>query len=214
MKLAVFYHCILDGGAVPIDTDHALRIMLEQMHALTVSGLADTAEEIIVGLNGSDASAMMARSLIPEKARLVRHQDGCHSEIPTMALLRDWLPGHEDWAVLYHHIKGVTHPRNALYERWRRRMQQVCIWGWRFCISDMAEGIESCGCHWLTPEQWPQCVKTPFWGGTFWWAKARYLMTLPPLPAPTWENRYEAESWIGRGPRRPIVHDYHPGWPK
>jgi hypothetical protein len=212
-SIAIFYHAILDGGAVPINTDAALGIMFEQMAALKASGLSEAATEIIVGLNGSDAAALMVRAMVPEKARVVRHPDGNHSEIPTLTLLRYWLPGHEDWTVFYHHIKGVTHPGVPLYERWRRRMEQACVWGWRECVADLKRGTEAVGCHWLTPEQYPALVKTPMFGGTFWWATAQYLMTLPPLPEPTWANRYEAESWIGRGPRRPVVRDYHPGWP-
>lgn len=210
--IAVYYHCILEGGAVPINTDHAVSIMAEQMHALVASGLAEVADEITVGVNGSEAAAMMVRALVPAKARVVRHPDGVHSEIPTLNLLREWLPGHDDWFVLYHHCKGVTHPGEALYERWRRRMEQACVWNWRQCVHDLKTS-EAVGCHWLTPEGWPTLIKTPMFGGTFFWARARYLMTLPPLPEPTWANRYEAESWIGRGPHRPVVRDYYPGWP-
>ena len=77
----------------------------------------------------------------------------------------------------------------------------------------LAKGRDSCGAHWMTPEQFPGKVKSPFWGGTFFWATAKFLLSLPPLPPPTWKNRFEAENWIGRGPSRPSVTDYHNGWP-
>ena len=92
-------------------------------------------------------------------------------------------------------------------------MERMTVWAWRTCVADLANGTDACGCHWLTPEQFPKLVKSPFFGGTFWWAKASYLKTLPQFPAATWANRFEAENWIGRGNPRPRVKDYLPGWP-
>lgn len=211
--LAVFYHCILSNGALPIDTQYACAVMNEQMTALKRSGLAGAAEVISVGVNGDSEDAAMARLFVPTKAAMMIHGKQAVTEIPTLQALRSWLPGHADWYVLYHHIKGVTHPTEPLYARWRKRMEHACVWGWRSCVNDMDNGIDSCGCHWLTPEQFPTLARSAFWGGTFWWATAKYLLTLPPLPPATWANRFAAEDWIGRGPQRPKVRDYYPGWP-
>lgn len=212
-KMAVFYHCLFSGGSRPILTDFACSIMREQMQALKQSGLLDALDELYIGVNGAEEDGQISRLFAPAKARITVHGARATTEIPTLNLLRKWLPGHEDWYVLYHHMKGVTHPGHIAYDHWRKRMERAVIWGWRSCIADMDGGIESCGAHWLTPEQFPAIVSSPFWGGTFWWATAKFLLTLPPLPAATWANRFEAESWIGRGARRPSVRDYFPGWP-
>lgn len=213
MKLCVFYHAVL-GGARPINRNFALSIIAEQMEALTSSGLAFDSDRIIVGYRGPDDGAIAVRSLIPKRADMIIHPMDEHSEIPTLNVLRQWLPENQDYAVLYHHIKGVSYPDQPFYSQWRRCMQRACVWNWRACIARMETGsIDSTGAHWLTPQQYPGRVVTPFWGGTFWWATAKFLATLPPLPEPTWENRYEAESWIGKGPNPPRVWDQAPHWP-
>lgn len=214
MKICVWYHAILSGGTIPVDTEFACQILAEQMRALHKSGLADAADEIHVGVNGPKEDAEIARLFVPAKSKFVVHGAGTTTEIPTLNALRAWLPGHDDWRVMYHHLKAVTHPGQELYRDWRRRLEIATVWKWKECMAEMDKGVDSCGAHWLTPEEFPHLVVgPPFWGGTFWWITAKYLMTLPPLPPATWANRFEAEKWIGRGPVRPRVKDYFPGWP-
>lgn len=212
MKLAVFYHCKLSGEGIP-DNDAAIVLLCHQMHALKASGLAVQAQEIHLGINGTDGDALLAGCFSPPRSVLHVHGSGARTEIPTLNLLREWLPSHPDWHALYHHAKGVTHPRDEFYARWRQRMENACVWNWQRCVTDLEKGYEAVGCHWLTPQQFPGTVTSPFFGGTFWWARSEYLAQLPPLPEPTWANRYEAESWIGRRRPYPRVMDYYPGWP-
>lgn len=211
--IAVFYHCIFSGVSRPIDTGYSASLMADQMDVLKASGLLAVTSELTIGVNGGKEDADIARLLAPAKAKIVPHGANATTEIPTMNLLRRWLPGHNDWRVLYFHTKGVTHPGLASDLAWRQRMEIACIWGWRDCVQQIDNGFDACGCHWLSPEQYPGQVASPFFGGTFWFASAKYLLTLPPLPPATWPNRYEAEKWIGRGPARPRVKDYFPGWP-
>lgn len=211
MKKAIFYHTIIRGGPRNINTDYALVILCEQLMALKDSGLMDASEEFYIGVNGDESDAMMISQIAGNKAKVVCNGKGAVSEIPTMKMLRSWLPGHEEWAVLYHQMKSVSTQGQA--DGWRHRMERNVVWNWRDCIGRLESGVETCGSHWLTPEQFPGAVTSPFWGGTFWWARASYLLSLPPLPDDTWGNRYEAESWIGRASRRARVHDYCPGWP-
>lgn len=210
-KLAVFYHCKLSGHGM--NEDWCVSIMTEQMHALTQSGLAASASEIHLGINGGDGDALLALALAPKGSVIHVHGPEARTEIPTLNVLRDWLPSHPDWYVLYHHIKGITHPGQPLFENWRRRIEGPTVWGWRRCVADLSAGAEACGCHWLTKERFPGQVSTPFFGGTFWWASAKYLLQLPPLPPATWENRYEAESWIGKRVPYPRIVNYIEGWP-
>lgn len=212
MNLAVFYHCKISGDGIP-DPDFALKVAVDQMLTLKESGLGEAAQEIYVGVNGDDNDAIVVASIIPAKSQLHVHGSAARTEIPTQNIIERWLPGHADWYVLYHHTKGVTHPGQELYDRWRWRMEYNCVVQWRRCVEDLQRGYEACGCHWLTPERFPAAVTSPFFGGTFWWAKARYLMQLPRLPEAKWENRFEAESWIGRRRPYPMVMDYYPGWP-
>ena len=153
--------------------------------------------------------------MAPERATVVQYPDHFRGELPTLFELQRWAKENQDWYVFYHHTKGAIHKGEPLYDAWRRRMQDIGVNHWRRAVSDLDSGIESVGGHWLTPEQFPGLVKAPFWGGNFWWAKASFLNTLPQLRQ-TAENRaqfYDAESWIGWGPRRPKIKDYYPGWP-
>jgi hypothetical protein len=212
LNIAVFYHCKLAGEGIPSE-DFAAGVMFAQMNALKTSGLADAASEIHIGVNGDDGQALLAAALAPPKARLHVHGNAARSEIPTQKIIEQWLPTHPDWFVLYHHSKGVTHPNEVSYNNWRGRMEDACIVNWRQCVADLQQGFDAVGCHWLTPEKFPGAVKSPFFGGTFWWATAKYLLQLPRLPEATWQNRFEAESWIGRRRPYPRIRDYFPGWP-
>jgi len=208
--IAIFYHCLLQSKERPIDVDYALNLITVQMDALKRSGLMDAASSFIVGVNGTEADALAVACLCDNKAVVIHHGENATTEIPTLNVLRGWLPDHQGWNVLYHHTKGVSTPDQA--DGWRRRMEQYCVWGWTECVAQLESGAEACGIHWLVPEKHPG-VSSPFFGGTFFWSRSEYLITLPPLPEAKWENRYEAETWIGRGSRRPRVVDFMPGWP-
>lgn len=210
-SVAVFYHCLLSSEHRVIDPDYALNLIANQMAALKRSGLEEAAATICVGVNGSPADALAVACLAPSKAAVVAHGPKATTEIPTLNILRQWALDHPDTYVMYHHSKGVSTPNQA--DGWRRRMELVSVWGWSECFRALQRGADCAGAHWLTPEKYPGTIVSPFFGGTFFWAKTNYINTLPPLPAATWENRYEAETWIGKGPRRPQVMDFYPGWP-
>jgi hypothetical protein len=135
-------------------------------------------------------------------------------------MLEQWLPGHEDYYVLWFHSKGATHePGHYLSDRWRGCMQKHCVVNWRQCVADLDAGFESVGCHWMSGNKTPPGQS--IWAGTFFWAKASFLLTLPSVMKrdriklsglDSIESRYEAEVWIGNGPRLPRVKDYHPNW--
>lgn len=213
MKIAVFYHCILSGGTIPIDTSYACALMADQMDALKESGLLAACDDFFIGINGGGEDVQIAKMIAPAKAKLLAHGPNTTTEIPTMKCLQGWALQNPDCRFMYHHIKGVTHPGDANYQRWRENMEKVCVWGWRNCIENLDSGFDAAGAHWLTPEKYPSIVQSPFFGGTFWWATARYLMQLPDLPEPTWQNRFEAEGWIGKRRPYPRVIDYSPYWP-
>lgn len=210
-KIAVFYHCILSGGERDVKPDYSINLISAQMGALTRSGLADACHHLQIGVNGTESDAMAIACLCPDKSIITCHGKESRSEIPTLNLIRQWIPEHPDWYVLYHHTKGVSTPNQA--DNWRQRMELHMVWNWQKCVAELDRGSDVCGCHWLTPEKNPGVIDSPFFGGTFWWSKAKYLLTLPPLPESNWQNRYEAEKWIGRAARRPKVHDFCPGWP-
>ena len=216
MKIAVWYHCKLSGEGIPSE-DFAISILHEQMGALKDSDLMDEANEIHIGINGGDSDALTVCGFLPERSnRIHLHVHGPHArtEIPTMNCIIGWLADHPDWAVLYHHSKGVTRLEQGLGNcddakaNHRRTMEKTVVWNWRQCVKDLERGFDAVGTNWVDP------IVRPFahfrcFIGTFWWARADYLMTLNRLPTnPDYGMRLIAEQWIGQSSRRPRVLDY------
>lgn len=208
--IAIFYHCILSGGEPAVATDHMIAIIGEQMRALKESGLEEAAQVIVIGVNGGPHDSLLLLDIAPGKSQVEYNETGT-AELPTMKRMQDWCREHPGWLVLYHHTKGAIHPVGSAYHRWRQCMERVVIWNWRKCVADLMTGMESVGAHWLQPEVMPFIGPWAYWGGNFWWATSDFINTLPPIDITL--GRYEAEVWIGRGPRRPRVKDYAPHFP-
>lgn len=204
MNLAVFYHCWLG------EQDQGVNILAEQMHALDKSGLSAEAGSLFIC--GGSADVLLASVLCPAHTTLHSFGSSPQSEIPTMKFIQSWIKDFPQAMVCYFHTKGASSQGDP-NANWRRRMEKHVIWNWRQCVKDLESGADAVGIHWLTPEQFPGMVTSPFFGGTFWWARAEYLRQLPDLPESSHSNRYEAESWIGRRRPYPKIVDYHPGWP-
>lgn len=190
------------------------------MVSLDESGLLAEASHFQVGINGGDESEDIASVVLPEKARLKLHGLNCRNENLTLRELEKWLPDHPGWDVFYFHAKGCTHPKGDEFRgRWRDCMMRHLVHKWQNCIADLAMGYESVGCHWMEP---PKTPPSQFiWAGNFFWAKSEFLITLPSIMdrariktsgIGALESRFEAEVWIGNGPRRPKIRDYHANW--
>jgi len=222
MKIVIFYHTYLFTGNPPVLVNNAVAVTHDQMNRLRESGLADAADEIIIGVNGGRESLDMLSIIAPAKAKLVPHGLESKNENPTLVLLEKWLREHQEEAyVLYFHAKSASHENSSEYGqfdwKWQNCMMTNCVDRWQQCVADLG-AYEAVGCHWLTGQGWDHSQH--YFAGTFFWARASYLRTLPSIflrerikvsgiASP--ESRYEAEVWIGNGPRLPTVKDYHPG---
>lgn len=219
--IAIFYHSLFVLGNPPDLLPCAAEIISDQMQALKSSGLEDAAAEIHCGINGGDESIALAYEFLPHKCTRTFHGLDSRSENLTLVMLEKWLSDHEDWLVLWFHSKGATHaPGDSFSGQWRNCMMRHLVHNWRQCVSDLESGYEAVGCHWMEP---PATPATQFiFAGNFWWARVSFLRTLPSIfereriklsGIGSLESRYEAEVWIGNGPRPPKVKDYHgPGW--
>lgn len=229
MKIAVFYHTLFFIKDHPLT--NGVAITREQMDLMRASGLVDAASEIHIGINGGQESRVYALQNLPRKGSVYYHGLDKTSEMPTLERLQAWLPGHDDWNVLYFHAKGATHAQSDpddvsrygmgaraycdFERRWRACMMRHCITNWRTCVADLDAGFESVGCHWMMNVGAHN--RDNIWGGNFWWARASFLMSLPNISTLDTVNRpdlpdskrYEAEHWIGEGPRLPKIKDYH-----
>lgn len=221
--ILVFYHALFCLGNPPELLPQAIEIVCEQMAGLKQSGLEDAASEICIGVNGDPDSAAFSE-LLPQNALVVYHGLQCKSENRTIQLIEERVKKLEREAyVCYFHVKGASFPPgDSFRSRWRNRMFRCVVLGWRDCVEALDNGADACGCHYLRPENYPGLVEFEYFGGNFFWSKASFLKTLPPIaesPAvkqhgiDAFESRYESEGWIGRGSRRPKVMDFSPGWP-
>lgn len=214
-NLAVWYHCKISGSGIP-DRKFAASIVEEQMSALEKSGLSEACSEIHIGINGPPEDAITVAKCAPEKAYIYPHGKGSITELTTFSALRKWLPLHSDYFVMYHHSKGVTQrewgvPNIAGKAHHRRTMEKCVVWNWKQCVSDLDFGYDAVGINWVDPITRP-VIPGRYFVGNFWWAKAEYLLELPPLPdranAYTLQERVKAEAWIGSCHRRPLTIDY------
>ena len=207
--IAIFYHIYLGGGTIPCDSENVTQIVTEQLSALHASGLAAVASYIEIGVSGSEEDAFMVQSMAPNWK--VTHNKSGVGELPTMKLMQNFIREHKKgWYVLYFHTKGAIYKGHDSVTAWRNCMENVVIWRWKSCISDLDSGVDSCGCHWLTPAMYPIIGRVPYWGGNFFWAKIELLNTMPDIDVNA--DRYQAEVWIGKG-RRARIRDYAVHWP-
>lgn len=176
----------------------------EQLDRLVSSGLAAATTQVIATVVGRDAAT--ARDLLA--ARLggqaeLRFEDASESgyERPILERARRFCERDEPLArgVWYVHGKGVSdhHAGNANVTEWRRLMEHFVIEGWRQCVASLRE-YDACGVNWHE-------LPAPHFSGNFWWARPRYLATLPETigPAP-----FDQEAWIGANqPRVRALHE-------
>lgn len=209
-KIAVFYHAYPSGPGVAIE--HGLSIVQEQLSALEKSGLLAACDEFYIGVSGGNPNTIAVSMLAPAKAVVFENAMDTCGELPTLCELQKWLPGHEGWAVGYTHTKAASYAGNAGYSAWRRCQDRVVIWNWQQCVKDLEGGYDCVGAHWLTPQQYPALMATPYFGGNAWWAKSDYLSILPTL-SPHGPTRHEAEAFIGKSPRKIRAMNRADHWP-
>ena len=198
MRLAVYHHVYAVRGWK--------KILGEHVHALVDSRL-DRAADIRFGIVGPDHQPALVENYLRVRLKheVVTQEPEGWEQVTLAALYAAAMTDDFD-AVCYLHTKGVTEP-NEWNTAWRRSMLRGVVTLWEHCVK-MLDEVDAVGCHWLTPEQWPEQVATPFFGGNFWWARADYVRSLGPCAN---EHRHQAEAWIGLG--SPSVADLAPGWP-
>lgn len=220
MKIAIFYHCFFYLGDEL--REQACRIVNEQMRVLQSSWLYAAADEFHAGINGGTESMGVAKLFLPARAKQTFHGQKCRNECRTILMLEEWLKKKSDpWAVFYFHAKGSGHfggnsKNEVLTVEWLHCMMRHCVIGWKPCVDSLANGFDAAGAHWI-PDAGPDKDQRIF-AGNFWWSTSDYLKSLPSITErdrirmsgiDSFESRYEAEVWIGNGPRKPVVRDMH-----
>ena len=171
-------------------------------------GLLDHLKGLYVGIVGPQNIREEAKKYLNEldlKHIIVVEADTGYEQV-TQNLLYNFSLTHDGY-VLYAHNKGSFHD-HLFNHAWRISMSYHNIVKWKDAIEHLSN-VDAVGCHWLTPQEFPTLVKSPFFGGTFWWTHLSHIKALGP---PGNDSRYDAESWIGLLPDMK-VYDLCPGWP-
>lgn len=189
MKFHLFLHCWADGDWG--------RPLAEILNAIDRVGVPFRAT---VGVVGSVENRAELISHLPDSFEVVEFDHG-HEE-RTLDLIDARLA---DVPVLYVHTKGAGYPLQWS-DAWRACLIRQVIGKWRTNLLAL-ETFDLVGAHWLTPESWEE-VKSPFFGGNFWWATADHLRRLGSVPA---GDRFAAEGWVGSVPARAL--SLVNGWP-
>ncbi len=191
MTIRHFYHLYLDGDA------HWQKIAAEYAAALNAARFPIPPA---VGLVGANRRA--ARRWCTNQGWTIAAEADTGYEQVTLTALQTQIPDMaDDDLVLYTHAKGSW--RNmAMEDQWRRAMIWHLIIGWHHCVN-LLEDHDTVGCYWK-PRQ-------AHYAGNFWWARAQYLRTLPPVTGNNHAERGLAETWIGL--RNPTIANLLPGTP-
>lgn len=200
-----FYHVYAGGAWAEPAREHAAALVAARFTGHITVGLAGPAQDRAIA-----RTYLAARFADLHGSPVDWAEWDTGFEQTTLTALHQWAqasPG--DAIVLYAHTKGAYN-QTDWNAAWRRSMTLYVAGGWQECAGILADGYDTAGCHWLTPEQYPDAenVPSPFYGGNFWWARAGYIATLPP---PAGAARHDAELWIGLG--SPRAYDLLPGWP-
>jgi hypothetical protein len=216
--IAIFFHTLFfrDTEFLP----SALAITCQQVQALESSGLASTAKEIHVGINGGEESRPF-ETMLPHRAQTYYHGLESKAENLTIVALENWVKTHPGWNILYIHCKGGTHALGESYgetvsKPWRETMMRYLVGGWSQCVADLEAGSDIACCHWL----WGMCDGTQnIPAGNFLWLTSDYARRLPSIflrdriktsGIADKESRYEAEVYWGFGSPKPNVKQYLP----
>lgn len=183
MNLHHTYHLYADGDWQACWTEH--------VKALS-NGLLDVLSSFSVGIVGSPEKRKEAIDIVASVGASVVVEKNTGFEQETL----DWLDSFVDryhGYMLYTHSKGAGFP-SSISVPWRRMLTFDMVVNWRSCVHFLTEGADCVGSNWHPSG--PEYGPIPYFAGNFWWATHSFLRT---LPAPSRENRYGAEGWIGSG---------------
>ena len=181
IRTAAFIHCLTRS--------HENLILRALLASIEKSGLLHRLDRLYVINYGDALSLPIPLDEQANRVRLINYSaDASRGEGLTLELVRTFATRHQDAQILYVHTKGASYaePRPSVVD-WRALMLH-------FLVEQHAEARalldahDVVGCNLLDrPHR--------HFSGNFWWANAKYLSKLVPVPD---ANRHEAERWVLR----------------
>lgn len=210
MKIKIFAHFVDNEGSRPI--------IEEQIDLFLKTDLINNAEFFFY-CNYNESNYNWLKSCLADyhNCHFINvHAKSDDYEFPTLiGLQKNCHQDQEEFAVLYIHLKGVTHVNNRYNkptEDWRHFMQYFNVENWRQCVAKLEDDHDTVGVNFY------KCP-LPHYSGNFWWARSSYIRTLPALVYPSSINyrcqlkfnnlkdytlsyKVEAEMWVAsKSPR-------------
>ncbi len=155
----------------------------EQLRRWADSGLLHATRRIFASVVGpaADEGVATLAAACGDRLEVVHHSpDPARSERPILEHARLFSEDREPLAraCWYMHARGVSEEQ--------RRDQDFVVERWQDCVVAL-DHHDVCGVHW-------QLDPAPHFSGNFWWARPRYLSSLPARIGP---GHLEPEQWIG-----------------
>lgn len=175
-----------------MQANHWRDIVKELTGQIESSGLYQAVDRIFVGYVGACPDHGI---LVPSKYEVAfHHPNVLEYEYPTLCFLQTVCGQNTTAKVFYMHTKGASKPyRPSWAEGLRQNYTNAVVQQWRFCV-------------WLLDTY---DIAGPLWNGrhfsgNFWWANARYILTLPRLSSDPYQDRFQAENWIGSSAQKKV----------
>ncbi len=181
---------------------HWRAILNSQLQRCQQSGLYDRTTEIRLGIVGVTPEILAELADLPEKVTIVCTDPELRKfEFPTLAALQAACEDDRLSYIWYVHSKGAVN-RHPVQHGWRARMEEFIMYHHELAIDRMDAGhCAAAGFGMRNP--WCHIP------GNFWWIRSDYALRLPKFEDLNWENRYEAERWIGAaGLSSFYIHDF------
>jgi hypothetical protein len=172
----------------------------DQYHAMLHAGLDRVADFVDVVLVGGQTLPIDH----PRFRLLPAGDDLLVYEFPTLGRLEAYCRKHPEAAVLYMHNKGSSMAVNSIESflpslAWRHLMEHFVVTRYHECLAALERGFDTCGVN-LKP------LPRRHYSGNFWWARCRFVNTLPSVTSLDQTDRFAAEYWLSHAPAwRPKV---------
>lgn len=218
MKIYGFFHVFL--------INHWQDIVKDQINQVVNSGLYQATEKIYVGCLGKSEELGKLINLFSkhEKFQVVYYSPKAEEfEFATLKILKakadNW--NNELWHGMigekfycyYFHTKAVSwnliQPNGKNLELvqkhrrafeggtyWREMMNHYILHLWRENVKKLDEGFDTCGVKLLGKEDAP--AFHVHHSGNYFWSTSDYIKKLPRIENLDWQNRGNAEMWIGK----------------
>lgn len=112
-------------------------------------------------------------------------------EYPTLKMLQKECKDNPEMLVYYLHTKWASTPFSDNSKKWRGDMLKCVVNKCKLCIDKLSKYDTVWTKILLECDNYPR-----HYSGNFWWARASYINTLPPIELREHESRFYAEFWL------------------